>query len=218
MTPDLQLLPPGFVLVLGAVLLPALRGGWRTAALLLLPLATLWLVWTLPDGGAVRLGFLGYDLTPLKVDRLSRLFALMFAIMAFAGALFALAQPRTLELAAAFAYAGSAIGAVMAGDLISLFVFWELMAVASTLVILAGGAGGRGAAFRYAVIHLVGGVLLMAGIAGEIQATGSIAFGPMDTSTPARWLMVILVCATARSPERSMLVPPRKCRIETPLS
>lgn len=203
MIADLPLLPPALLLILGALLLPALRGTVRSASLLMLPLLTLWLVWTLPDGATLRMGFLGYELTPLKVDKLSRLFAIVFAIMAFGGALFALNQPRTLELSAAFAYAGSAIGAVMAGDLISLFVFWELMVIGSTLVILASGAGARRAAFRYAVIHLIGGVLLMAGIAGEIQATGSVAFDRMDTSTPARWLILAGFLINAGAPPLS---------------
>ena len=196
-------LPPAFVLIPGALLLPALRGGLRSATLLLLPLVTLWLIWTLPDGATLRMSFLGYELVPMRVDKLSRLFAIVFAIMAFGGALFALNQPRTLELSAAFAYAGSAIGAVMAGDLISLFVFWELMAVGSTLVILASGPAASQAAFRYALIHLVGGVLLMAGIAGEIQSTGSIAFGRMDTSTPARWLILAGFLINAGAPPLS---------------
>ena len=92
MTTSLTLLPPALVLILGALFLPLLRGGIRSAALLLLPLVTLWLVWSLPDGATLRMSFLGYELLPLKVDKLSRLFALVFAIMAFAGALFALRQ------------------------------------------------------------------------------------------------------------------------------
>ena len=95
------LLPPGLVLIVGALLLPFLRGGLRTIALLALPLLTLWLVWTMPEGVALTAQFLGYDLTLVKVDKLSRLFALVFAIMAFAGGLYSLNQPRTLELSTA---------------------------------------------------------------------------------------------------------------------
>ena len=184
------ILPPGLVLILGALLLPALRGTLRSVALLALPLVTIWLVWSLADGAVLKAPLLGYDLVIVKVDKLSRLFALVFAIMAFAGVLFSLNQTRTMELSAALAYAGSAIGAVLAGDLITVFIFWELMAIGSTIVILCGAKGSEHAAFRYALIHLLGGVLLMAGIAGEIQATGSIAFTKMDLSTPARWLIL----------------------------
>ena len=105
--------------------------------------------------------------------------------MAFAGGLFALNQNRVVELAAAFCYAGSAIGVVFAGDLLTVFIFWELMAIASTLVVWSAGPSARGAGLRYAAIHLLGGVLLMAGIAGEIAATGSLAFGKMALDTRA---------------------------------
>lgn len=184
------LFPPALLLIVGGLLLPLLKGGARTLALLLLPALTLWLVWQVPDGVALKSGFLGQDLVLVKGDKLSRLFALVFALMAFAGALFALNQSRTIELASAFVYAGSAIGVCFAGDLISVFIFWELMAVASTLVVWSGGSGARGAGLRYAVMHMLGGVLLMAGIAGEIAATGSISFAKMDLGTVPRCLIL----------------------------
>jgi multicomponent Na+:H+ antiporter subunit D len=189
MTIDL-LAPPGLVLIAGGLLLPFMKGGLRSATLLALPLLTLWLVWQVPDGVALQTAFLVQDLLIVKGDKLSRLFASVFAIMAFAGALFALNQTRTVELAAAFVYAGSAIGVSFAGDLVSTFIFWELMAVASTLVVWSSGPSARGAGLRYAAIHMLGGVLLMAGIAGEVAATGSIAFTQMDLSTVPRCLIL----------------------------
>ena len=184
------LVPPALLLIAGGLLLPLLKGGLRAATLLVLPLVTLWLVWQMPDGVTLKTAFLGHDLILIKGDKLSRLFAMVFAVMAFAGALYALNQSRTIELAAAFVYAGSAIGVSFAGDLISVFIFWELMAVASTLVVWSCGPGARGAGLRYAAIHMLGGVLLMAGIAGEIATTGSIAFGRMDLSTIPRCLIL----------------------------
>ena len=120
--------PPGLVLVFGGFVLPFAPPRARAALLLALPAAALALVWTLPDGAAAAWPVHGYELSPVKVDALGRLFATIFAIMSFAGALFALNQARTLELACAFIYAGSAIGVALAGDLLTLFVFWELMA------------------------------------------------------------------------------------------
>ncbi len=184
------LIPPALVLIAGGLLLPLLKGGMRSAAFLVLPLVTLWLVWQVSDGVVLKAEFLGQDIILVKSDKLSRLFAIVFAIMAFAGALFALNQSRTTELAAAFVYAGSAIGVSFAGDLISVSIFWELMAVASTLVVWSSGPGARGAGLRYAVIHVLGGVLLMAGIAGEIAATGSAALAKMDLSTVPRCLIL----------------------------
>jgi multicomponent Na+:H+ antiporter subunit D len=140
-------------------------------------------------------------------DKLSRLFATVFAIMAFAGGLFALNQPRTAELAAAFLNAGGAIGIALAGDLISLFIFWELMAIGSTLVVWCGGRSAQRAGLRYALIHLLGGVLLMAGIAGEVAATGSIDFAAMTADTLPRWLILAGFLVNAAAPPLSVWLP-----------
>ena len=83
------LIPPGLVLIIGGLLLPFVRGGFRSSVVIVLPLVTLALVWNVPDGTVLQAPFLGYDLILVKGDKLSRLFATVFAIMAFAGGLFA---------------------------------------------------------------------------------------------------------------------------------
>ena len=198
-------IPPSAVLIFGGLILPLLHERVRQLMLLALPLATLYLVWQVPDGPALETRFLGYTLTLVKGDVLSRLFATVFAIMAFAGGLFALNQRRVVELAAALCYAGSAIGVAFAGDLLTVFIFWELMAIASTLVIWSAGPYARGAGLRYAVIHALGGVLLMAGIAGEIATTGTSAFGKLTLDSGPRWLILagFLLNAGAMVPSSS---------------
>src|SRR3989304_9225028 len=99
-------IPPAIVLILGGLIMPLLHEKLRWLILLLLPLLTLYLVWQVPDGVALRAPFLGYEIALVKGDALSRLFATVFAIMAFAGGLFALNQPRVTELAGASCYAG----------------------------------------------------------------------------------------------------------------
>ena len=118
------------------------------------------LVCLVPDGPVWQARFLEHTVTPLQGDKLSRLFATIFSLMAAGGGLFALGQKSRVEMPAAFLYAGSAIGVALAGDLITLFVFWESMAVGSTLVLWsAGGPASYRAARRYLMIHLLGGVL-----------------------------------------------------------
>ena len=112
-----------------------------------------------------------------------------------------------VELAAAFCYAGSAIGVAFAGDLLTVFIFWELMAIASTLVVWSAGPSARGAGLRYAAIHLLGGVLLMAGIAGEIAATGSLAFGKLALDSVPRWLILAGFLINAGAPPLSAWLP-----------
>ena len=107
--------------------------------LLGLPVLTLAAVWGLPADASLQLGFLDYTLEPVRSTAEGRLFATVFAIMAFAGGLYAHRQASTTELTAAFIYAGSAIGVTFAGDLMTVFVFWEIMALGSTVVVWSAG-------------------------------------------------------------------------------
>jgi len=202
------LVHPGLVLIAGALALPALRGTARTAAVLLLPAVAMALLWLLPDGLAWQVQWLDYRLAPLAVDRLSRLFATIFLLMAFGGGLYALGQPSRLELPAAYFYAGSAVGVALAGDLVTLFVFWELMAVGSTLVIWSAGTrAAYAASLRYAMIHLAGGVVLFAGVVGTIAATGEATFAAMAPDSIAHWLILIGFLVNAGAPPLSAWLP-----------
>ena len=149
-----------------------------------------------------------YTLTPLQGDKLSRLFATIFALMAAGGGLFALGQKSRVEVPAAFVYAGSAIGVALAGDLITVFVFWELMAVGSTLVLWSQGSDAAyRAARRYLMIHLLGGVVLFAGITGHIAETGSVAFTRMAPDSLAHWLILVGFLVNAGAPPLSAWLP-----------
>jgi len=176
--------PPALVLLLGAFLLPLAGKNIRPLLILGLPLVTLGLVWNLPDGSFANLSMFNYQLNFIHSDSLSRLFATVFAIMTFAGGLFALKQKSVMEQVAVFAYAGSAIGAVFAGDLISLFIFWEIMAVASTMIVLSVGSKiCNQVSMRYFQVHMLGGSLLLVGILMHIHATGSTAFSVMEPNS-----------------------------------
>ncbi|MGH1349674.1 MAG: Na(+)/H(+) antiporter subunit D [Methyloligellaceae bacterium] len=189
---NIAAIPPGLILVFGGLLLPFLRGNIRNAVLLGLPLIVLYFIWQVPDGVSVTVPYLGYDLILVKGDNLSRLFATVFALMSATGAVFAFNQQKTSELAAAFVYAGSAISVTFCGDLISLFIFWEIMAVASTVVVMSGGENSLQTGIRYAAIHFLGGVLLMAGIAGEIASNGgNIAFVSMSAELTVPRLLIL---------------------------
>lgn len=199
-------LPPGLVLILAGLLLPILPGLLRHAVLLAAPMLTLAAVWAVPDGPQLVLSYLGMEIIPVQADKLTRVFATIFAIMGFAGALFSLHQNRIAELAAAFVYAGSAIGVTFAGDVITLFVFWEVMAIASTIVV-AMGPNARGAALRYGVIHFLGGVLLMIGVAGHVFQTGSTAFGEIGLAGWPQWLIIAAVLLNAGAPPFAAWLP-----------
>jgi len=193
--------PPGLVMVLGAFLIPTTEGRSRRRLLLVLPVLSLILIWLVPEGLGTRLPFLDFALNPVHSTAAGRLFATVFAIMAFVGGLYALHQARTLELVAAYVYAGSAIGVTFAGDLISLFIYWELMAIGSTLVIFAANTqGATRAAFRYLLVHLLGGVILMAGIAALLVETGDLSVRILEPSSLATILILIGLLVNAGAP------------------
>ncbi|HLU77068.1 MAG TPA: Na(+)/H(+) antiporter subunit D [Burkholderiales bacterium] len=204
----MNLFHPGLILALGGLLLGALPARARPAATLVLPLLALWALWALPEGILWKGEFLGVPVAPLAVDPLSRLFATIFALMAFAGGLFALRQQSRLEVPAAYIYAGSAIGVTLAGDLATVFVFWELMAVGSTLVIWSGGsAAAWHASKRYFAIHLLGGMLLFAGIMGHVVQTGELYFTRIALDSPAQWLILAGFLINAGAPPLSAWLP-----------
>ncbi|HEY5701758.1 MAG TPA: proton-conducting transporter membrane subunit, partial [Gammaproteobacteria bacterium] len=173
-------LPPGLILSAGGIALPFFGYNGRRAIVLGFPILTLLAVWSVPDGAALTARFMEYEIVLAEGDRLARLFGTIFAIMAAAGGLFALGNARTVELCASMIYAGASIGVIFAGDLLTLFVFWELMAIGSTLVLWSAGTlSAYRASMRYLSIHLLGGVVLMGGIVAWTVATGDIAFGRM---------------------------------------
>jgi len=185
-------MPPAIILLIAAVLIGILRGPLRTAVIFIAPLLTLWAVWLVPDGISLTLPFLGKTIEPIEGSALRRLFATVFALMTFVGGLYAFRQARWYELAAGFAYAAGAIGVCFAGDLITMFLFWELMALFSTVIVWCGGTpGARAAGIRYAILHLLGGVILKVGIEGVYVHTGSIELQPMLANNFDHWMFLI---------------------------
>jgi multicomponent Na+:H+ antiporter subunit D len=197
-----ELLSPALILVAGAALTALLRGQARNAVVLVAPLLTLWAVWQVPDGVAGTITFLEYyELQPVEGSPLRRLFATIFAIMAFAGGLYAFRQAKWYELASAQAYAAGAVGVCFAGDLITLFLYWELMALFSTVIVWCGGTpAARQAGIRYAIMHLLGGVILKVGIEGIVVHTGSIEIQPMLATNFDTWMVLIGILINAAAP------------------
>ncbi|MGB5248326.1 MAG: proton-conducting transporter membrane subunit, partial [Gammaproteobacteria bacterium] len=194
-------LPPALIMLLAALLIGVVRGRMRTLVVLAAPLLTMVAIWGVPDGVVTTVNFLNYPIEPVEGSPVRRLFATVFAIMAFAGGLFAYRQAKWFELAAAFAYAAGAIGVSFAGDLISLFLWWELMALFSTVVVWCGGTPeARAAGIRYAIMHLLGGVILKVGIEGVMVHTGSIEIQPMLATNFDTWMILIGILINAAAP------------------
>ncbi|UYV36146.1 Na(+)/H(+) antiporter subunit D [Rhodobacteraceae bacterium D3-12] len=187
-----EFFPPAFLFLAAAILLPGLPMIARNIVLLAAPLLSGWMIWSLPEGALAPMAFFGFELELLRVDPLARLFGLIFSLAAFLANLYAWHLRDTAQQLAALLYAGAAIGAVFAGDLISLFVFWEGTAIASVFLIWARGSeGAYHTGMRYLVVQIASGVLLLIGVALFYRETGSVAFDKMVLGSAASWLILI---------------------------
>lgn len=185
-------LSPAWTLIAGAALVPFLRGAARAVWTLALPLAGMVQLWLLPAGEFGQVQFLGEQLLLVRVDRWSALFTLVFLIAALVCAIYALHVRDGLQPAAGIAHAGAAIGAVLAGDLLTLFVFWELTALTSVLLIWArGGERAWRAGMRYIVVQLASGMLLLVGALQQLAATGSLRFEHIGPEAPGGVLIFL---------------------------
>ncbi len=170
-------IPPALIFILGAVLIPFLKGKAKAAYLLLLPvLAFLTLVNT-PNGNHFLYPLLDYQLNLGRIDGLSRAFGYIFVIVTFIGMIYAIRVKDNVQHVAAYVYAGGALGVTFAGDLFSFYIFWESMAIASTFLILARKTKeSQKAAFRYILVHIFGGLSLLGGIVIYVVRTGTLEF------------------------------------------
>ena len=123
-------------------------------------------------------------LEPLRVDRLSLLFGYLFHIAAFLGIVFSLHLRDRLQAITSLLYAGSALGAVFAGDLLTLFFFWEMLALTSAFLIFARKTDrARRAGIRYLIIQVASGVLLLAGALVLYRQDNSLSFNHIGLET-----------------------------------
>lgn len=185
-------LPPAMILILGGLLVPIFKGRARQTWLLLLPIISFINLLQIPEGSHWVYPFLGDQVVLARVDKLSMIFAYIFHLVAFLSALYALHVDDTVQNVAGTIYAGAALGAIFAGDMFTLFVFWELLTVSATFLILARRtARALGAGFRYFMIHVAGGLCLLSGIIMHVSQTGSAAFDLIGLGTTASWLIFI---------------------------
>jgi multicomponent Na+:H+ antiporter subunit D len=195
---------PGLIYLFGALLIPLFRGKVKKAYLLVLPVLALinLLLMSkgvfLSEGKTWVLPFLGYDLILGRVDRLSMVFAYVFIIASFCMMLYALHIKEERQHMAAYLYMGSTLGVVFAGDLFTLFFFWEVMAWSSLYLIWCRRSkAAYGAGLRYILVHFFGGLCLLGGILLHLHATGSIAFeiftwGGESNGVPLASVLILL--------------------------
>ncbi len=189
-----MLTSPALLLVVGAAVVALLDGRARRVLMVTLPVVALVVLWLLPEGTGVSYDVLGLQLTPVRIDALSRLFATGFLVAGLLTSIYALHLNDRLQQSVILAYAGTAVGGALAGDLLSLFVWWELAGLSSTFLIWAGRSErSYRAGMRYLVAQLVSGLLMLAGIAWRVHDGGGLEFSYLGLNGPGEWLILIAI-------------------------
>lgn len=191
-------IPPAWLLILAALLLPLFTGRSRNILVLFVTaLAFAWIM-ALEPGSYLQVQFFGFELTLLEVDKLSKLFGYIFTLYGFAAFLYAFYLQDMRQHLAALLYIGSALGVIFSGDLVSLYFYWEIMAVASVILVLAGGSEKSYAAgYRYVLVHIFGGLCLLLGIVLYIHNTGSVNFSAFSVYNLSTYLILVGVLINA---------------------
>jgi len=157
-------LPPGWPLILGGLALALFPSRWRAWLLPLPALLALIHLERFDTGAFGMVTMLDQTLVLARLDALAWPFAWLFGFAALVSSMYLRSRPHRREVAAGLIYAGAAIGAVCAGDLLSLFLYWELTALASTLLLIPPGARpDDGVALRYLVVQVLSGSCCWAG-------------------------------------------------------
>ena len=177
---------PALILILGALpvaLIP--KGIIRSAYMLALPLIGLVMISVVDAGAHAQMTFMGLELEGYRVDALSRIFAIIFFIAATLSVVYAMHMDDPIQQTAALIYSGATIGAVLSGDLLTLFVYWELTAISSVFLIWASrNERAYRSGMRYLIIQVGSGVLLLAGALIRLAETGSLEFGQIGLDSP----------------------------------
>ncbi len=185
-------LHPSLVLFAGALILPLLGGKARKGVLILTPVLGFINLIFLEPGAGMPLVFMGFALDMVRVDKLSLLFGYLFHLAAFIGCIYAIQVKDRIQLVSALLYAGSAVGVVFAGDLLTLFIFWEMLALTSVFLIWARRTESSFfSGVRYLLLHVSSGLLLLAGAAWQYHETGSLAFELMTLNGLGPWMIFL---------------------------
>jgi multicomponent Na+:H+ antiporter subunit D len=172
----------------------------RRALSLLAPAAALAMLLSLAPGATAGFEALGHEWILLRLDGLSRVYALAFIIYALFAGIYAWADEGAGPKVAALGLSGAGVGVVLAGDMLSLFFFWEWLTVCSLFLIWFGNTPGAwGAGFRYLIFHLAGAVVMLTGILLQM-ADGVTVFGAMDMAQASSWLILAGMVTNAAVP------------------
>lgn len=183
---------PAIPLFIAAIMASVTRGSLRAIIMLAAPLISAYAIFQLEPGTVFSVELMGLQLTPVRIDALSILFGYLFNLAALIGVIYALHVKDPMQDLAALAYAGSAVGAVLAGDLLTLFVYWELLALTSVFLIFARRTErAYKAGMRYLLIQISSGLLLLSGAIFYSSAGNGLSFNYIGLESSGGWLIFI---------------------------
>lgn len=187
-------IPPVVFWLAAAFILPLLPRRWRPALVVAAPLLGLAVIAALPEGAFLGMEFPRYELVFLNVDGLARMFGIAFSIVGIAAGIYAWHVRNLTQQEGILLYGGGGIGVVFAGDFLTLLLFWEVMAVASTIIVWSGGTRQASrAGYRYLMYHVAGGGVLLAGISIHAMTGGDLSVGAFPPALAAAGPVLILV-------------------------
>lgn len=187
---------PALIMIIGALILPFVRGPLRKPYLILVPLLTLGAVIGNNglNGSFATWQFMDWELVFGRVDKLSSIFASIMALMAVIGTLYGMHVKKSGEHIAAWFYVAGSLGTIYAGDYLTVFLFWEMMAFGSVFLIwFRNSSKSLKVGYRYLIIHTIGGVVLLFGIMLRYQAVGDIEFSLLDVKHPELYTWLIMI-------------------------
>ena len=205
---------PALVLILGGLLLPLVPARLKKGYLLLVPVLAFLRTLALTKGTHGDVSFLEWTLVFGRVDGLSLVFGYIMSLMCILGTLYGLHVKEDAQHLAAWTYAGGALGAIYAGDFLTLFLFWEIMAFSSVFLIwFRRRPESQAAGLRYLLVHVAGGLSLLAGMVWHCKTTGSWAFDgafneiAVHHATPATYLILVGFLLNAAVPPLHAWLP-----------
>lgn len=167
---------PATALLLGGLVAAILRGRFASATLVIAPLFGLWYVSELEVGSFSTLNLFGYEILSVAVDSQAKLFGYLFHLAALVAGIYSFHLKDPWQVSTALLYAASAVGVAFAGDMLSLFLWWEGLAITSVFQIWGRRTKkAEDAGFRYLFFHISSGLLLLAGILVRFHDQGSSA-------------------------------------------
>ena len=198
---------PAFALILGGLVAAVLRGRYASMALVIAPILGFWQVYALDIGSMSTMSLFGYDIIGVEVDKQAKVFGYLFHLAALVAGIYSFHVRDPWQISMALFYAASAVGVAFAGDMISLFLWWEGLAITSVFQIWGRKTKeAEESGFRYLFFHVSSGLLLLAGILFRYHSEGQTAFllepltNDLEAGDLGAWLILLAIGIKAAFP------------------